>query len=41
MLVEAIYDNGRVVFPQQYRFAHNRFNIKVDSLMLKSLAAAM
>ena len=30
MLVEAIYDNGYVVFPQQYRFAHNRFHIKVD-----------
>ena len=30
MLIEAIYDNGHVVFPQQYRFAHNRFNIKVD-----------
>lgn len=30
MLVDAIYDNGRVLFPQSFRFAHNRFTIKVD-----------
>jgi len=30
MLVEAIYDNGRVIFPMPYRFAHNRFTIKID-----------
>jgi len=30
MLVDAIYDNGRVLFPQLFRFAHNRFSIKVD-----------
>lgn len=36
MLVEAIYDNGHIVFPQQYRFVHNHFNIKMLCLILKS-----
>jgi hypothetical protein len=30
MLVEAIYDNGRLLFPKQYHFIHDRFCIKVD-----------
>jgi hypothetical protein len=30
MLVEAIYDNGRLLFSQQYHFAHDHFSIKVE-----------
>ncbi len=30
MLVEAIYDNGRLLFSKQYGFAHERFSIMVD-----------
>ena len=30
MLVEAIYDNGRLLLPNHLSFAHLRFNIKVE-----------
>lgn len=30
MLIEAVYDNGRLLFDKKYSFAHNRFKIKVD-----------
>jgi hypothetical protein len=29
MLVDAIYDNGRLVLPNHLSFAHHRFDIKV------------
>jgi hypothetical protein len=30
MLVEAVYDNGHVLFNPPIRFAHTRFALKVD-----------
>lgn len=30
MLVDALYENGRVLLAHSYHFAHNRFPIKVD-----------
>ncbi len=30
MLVEAIYDNGRLLLPKEWSFVHSRFNVKVD-----------
>jgi len=30
MLVDALYENGRVVLTHSYRFAHKRFPLKVD-----------
>lgn len=30
MLVEAIYEDGKILFSQKLNFAHNRFAIKVD-----------
>lgn len=30
MIVDAVYDNGRLLLPKQWRFAHKRFKVKVD-----------
>jgi hypothetical protein len=30
MLVDAIYDNGRVLFDRRYVFAHKRFSVKLE-----------
>jgi len=30
MLLDAIYDNGRLLLPNHLSFAHHRFNIKVE-----------
>lgn len=30
MLVEAVYDNGRLLLPKEWHFVHQRFKVKVD-----------
>lgn len=43
MLIDAIYDNGRLLLPKQFSFAHQRFNIKVElpdtEIVEKNIAA--